>query len=116
MLRRSKHQHEQMPRSVEQEACWLFAWLATQSQEKRADMLAFITGSSCAPVEGFSHDSMAHPMRIARQENPRVVKGHLMPTAATCFNLLRLPPWSSEDAMCQALQVALEWGTGFGLA
>lgn len=101
--------------SVEQEARWFFTWLATQSQEKRADVLAFITGSSAVPTEGFT-DRMANPMRIDRDENPRVVKGHLMPTAATCFNLLRLPPWSSQDAMCQALPVALEWGAGFGLA
>lgn len=40
-----------------------------------------------------------------------------LPTASTCFNLLKLPPFVSEDVMRAKLLFAIEdGGTGFHLS
>jgi ubiquitin-protein ligase E3 A len=38
-----------------------------------------------------------------------------LPTSHTCFNHLLLPPYSSLDAMRQALKTAFDNATGFAL-
>jgi ankyrin repeat protein len=70
----------------EQEAELLWAWLAVQACERRAQVLAFITGSSTIPIEGFS--SLHPPLCIIREEQPTVIKGMPVPTVSTCFNAL----------------------------
>jgi ubiquitin-protein ligase E3 C len=39
-----------------------------------------------------------------------------LPTASTCFNLLKLPPFTSEDKMRDKLLLAIEAGSGFELS
>jgi hypothetical protein len=39
-----------------------------------------------------------------------------LPSAATCFNLLKLPNYPSFDVMLEKLTLAIENDTGFGLA
>jgi hypothetical protein len=106
--------HTRVDHDVTREAQWLWEWLKVQTVERRADLLAFMTGSSAVPIEGFA--GIATPMSIALEQRPSMVKGLMMPTAATCFNKLRLPAYPTAENMGQALEVALEWGTGFGLA
>ena len=39
-----------------------------------------------------------------------------LPTASTCFNLLKLPPFQSAELMRDKLLLAIEAGTGFELS
>ncbi len=38
-----------------------------------------------------------------------------LPSAHTCFNVLLLPEYSSQDKLCQRLLLAIENAQGFGL-
>jgi hypothetical protein len=39
-----------------------------------------------------------------------------LPTASTCFNLLKLPPYKTKKTMEQKILLAIEAGTGFELS
>jgi hypothetical protein len=39
-----------------------------------------------------------------------------LPTASTCFNLLKLPPYRNVQIMEQKIVLAIEAGTGFELS
>jgi len=39
-----------------------------------------------------------------------------LPTASTCVNLLKLPPYQSEETMRQKLLLAIQSGAGFALS
>ena len=39
-----------------------------------------------------------------------------LPTAATCMNLLKLPPYESREALRDKLVYAIEAGSGFELS
>ncbi len=39
-----------------------------------------------------------------------------LPTAATCMNLLKLPPYKTLEEMRSKLQYAIHEATGFGLS
>jgi E3 ubiquitin-protein ligase NEDD4 len=45
-----------------------------------------------------------------------VPKQGTLPTAATCFNMLKLPLFPDFDVLQEKLAVAIENNTGFGLA
>lgn len=67
------------------------------------------------PLLGFAH---LRPMLAIN------MRGHVgneaseqaLPTASTCFNLLKLPPFTSEEVMRDKLMLAFEAGTGFDLS
>jgi len=42
--------------------------------------------------------------------------GEQLPTASTCFNVLKLPTYSSEKVMRERLIYAIESGAGFELS
>ena len=39
-----------------------------------------------------------------------------LPTASTCFNLLKLPPYRDEETLIQKLLIAIESTQGFDLS
>lgn len=77
------------------------------TEEQRKQLLLFITGSDRAPVGGFKE--MKLKFRLSPGSN-------LPPTSHTCFNMIDLSDYSSQQELRKALQVALDNSTGFGLA
>lgn len=75
-------------------------------------LLRFVTSCERAPRLGFA--SLNPPFCIQcvsiSSDDAR------LPTAATCFNTLKLPTYSSEKVMREKLITAITSGTGFELA
>jgi ubiquitin-protein ligase E3 C len=86
--------------------------LASFNAKQQADLLRFVTSCERPPPLGFA--SLNPPFTIQRVGIMR--DGDRLPTASTCFNVLKLPTYSSEKVMRQRLLMAIESGAGFELA
>jgi len=84
-------------------------WEILQSfdMEQRRRFLAFVTGSNRAPVGGVKE------IRLAVQRNGS--DADRLPLAHTCFNMLLLPEYASQQRLREALLTAIENSEGFGL-
>ena len=62
------------------------------------------------PLLGFAHLLPQFCVHRATDEEGR------LPTAATCMNLLKLPPYESLEVLRERLTYAIEAGAGFELS
>lgn len=93
---------------------WFWSVLKSFSQEERARLIQFATGTSKVPLEGFAGlQGMNGPQRFSIH---RIYGGDdRLPTAHTCFNQIDLPQYSSEEVLRSRLLLALREGAeGFG--
>lgn len=105
----------------------LWAVLGDFSRDDRALFLKFVTSCSKPPLLGFAHlhpaftvqcvsaDGAEVPSMLAflgfgRKETSR------LPTAATCFNLLKLPNFKSKKVLKEKLLYAIKSESGFDLS
>ena len=88
----------------------LWAVLAEAAPRLRAATLKFVTSSARPPLLGF--EWLNPPFCIAKSSTE---EGRL-PSAATCMNLLKLPPYDSLEALRERLTYAIEAGCGFELS
>lgn len=89
--------------------------LASLSPEDQRGFLKFVTSCSRAPLLGFRH---LHP-KLCIQMAGSVLDpsaAERLPTAATCMNLLKLPPYPTTEIMRSKLQYAIQSGAGFDLS
>merc|ERR1719274_376161 len=89
---------------------WLWTVLHEYSAARRAATLKFATSCSRPPLMGFAYLQPAFCVHRATDEEGR------LPTAATCMNLLKLPPYDSLEALRERLTYAIEAGCGFELS
>ncbi|KAI9326056.1 ubiquitin-protein ligase [Zopfochytrium polystomum] len=98
--------------SENDEAIKLF-WQAVTSwdNEKKANLLQFVTGTSRIPVNGFRdlHGSDG-PRRFTIEKTGTVDQ---LPKSHTCFNRLDLPPYNSLEQLEKKLTMAIEETMGF---
>ena len=80
------------------------------SDEERAALLQFVTSSSRAPLLGFRYLNPPLCIHQAGEDLER------LPTASTCMNLLKLPPYPDRRIMRDKLRYAIRQNTGFGLS
>jgi hypothetical protein len=99
-----------------QQITWLWRYIEESSFTERTLLLQFVTGSAQTPVGGFAalkgHDG---PLKFTVLK----AKYHsgCLPTAATCFNLLKLPEYPSYEELKDRLQLATSHGSsGFAFA
>lgn len=85
--------------------------VASLDHKQQGALLRFVTSCERPPPLGFK--SLNPPFTIRRVGIFR--DGHKLPTASTCFNVLKLPTYSSEKVMRQRLVYAIESGAGFEL-
>ena len=71
-------------------------------------LLKFVTSCSRPPLLGFTH--LNPPFTIQYVDNP---DGEKLPTASTCFNVLKLPKYSNKKKMKEKLLLAIKSGAGF---
>lgn len=84
--------------------------IRTMSPEEQRQVLAFVTSTRRAPILGFQH--MTPKFTIAMSG-----KGpEFLPSAGTCFCLLKLPTYSSMEETKKKLLVAIEHGKTFELS
>ena len=88
--------------------------MRAMAAEERAALLHFCTGSVRAPALGFASLMGYHGQqhRFTLQGLPFEDAGRL-PTAATCFNTLRLPPYPSAAVLREKLRLAVGASSGF---
>lgn len=96
---------------------WFWQIVESYSEELRARLLQFVTGSSRVPLQGFKALQGS-----TGASGPRLFTIHLidapfenLPKAHTCFNRLDLPPYPSYEKMCEKLTQAVEETCGFAV-
>jgi len=92
---------------------WFWKVLSEFSQQEKALLLQFVTGTSKVPLEGFKAlVGMSGPQKF---QIHKVYEKTRLPTAHTCFNQLDLPDYSSFEELKKNLTVAIQFGSeGFG--
>ena len=87
------------------------------SDDDQSRFMQFCTGSSRPPLLGFG--SMNPPFSIRRAEEGSnlnyFVDVDRLPSASTCFNLLKLPPYKTKANLKAKLLAAIRSGAGFDL-
>jgi hypothetical protein len=86
-------------------AFWRVVHSMTLEQQKQ--LLLFTTGSAKAPIGGLGKLRF-----VVQRAGPDT--DHL-PTASTCFSVLLLPEYSSEEKLRRLLLIAIGECAGFGL-
>jgi hypothetical protein len=99
---------------------------AFTKQEKSA-LLRFATSCSRPPLMGFKHlqppfcirllpvHGVEDPGFFRKLFKPSLKSKAALPTASTCFNMLKLPDYSSSDTLAEKLRQAITENTGFQL-
>ncbi|AES64909.2 putative aminoacyltransferase, E1 ubiquitin-activating enzyme [Medicago truncatula] len=85
------------------------------SMENKKKFLKFVTGCSRGPLLGFRY---LEPLFCIQRAGGNATEDALdrLPTAATCMNLLKLPPYRSKDQMESKLLYAINSDAGFDLS
>ena len=82
--------------------------------EQRAQLLHFATGSARVPAAGFAnlrgYNGLTHRFRI---ELGAADTRHRLPSASTCFNCLKLPPYATLRLMRERVMLALDGARDF---
>ncbi|KAL5537204.1 UFD4 [Sanghuangporus sanghuang] len=85
--------------------------MSKYDEPSRRRFLQFITGSPKLPIGGFR--GLSPPFTVVRKphEAPLSADDYL-PSVMTCVNYLKLPQYSSRDAMRERLETAISEGVG----
>ncbi|KAJ3093996.1 hypothetical protein HK100_006322 [Physocladia obscura] len=82
------------------------------NNEKKANFLQFVSGTSRIPVNGFKDlQGSDGPRRFCIERTGEVGR---LPKAHTCFNRLDLPPYATAETLEKKLAMAIELTVGFG--
>ncbi|CBY42450.1 unnamed protein product [Oikopleura dioica] len=94
---------------------WLWDILEKDfKKDERSAFLKFVTSCSCPPLLGFAH--LQPPFSIRCVEVGDDDDRGRLPTASTCFNLLKLPNYSKKSILREKLRLAITMNTGFELS
>lgn len=102
--------------SMDLTVCRFWNVLSSLTPKQQSKLLRFVTGCERPPPLGFS--SMNPPFTIQRVGTGGSLlrgDGSRLPTASTCFNILKLPCYGSEKVLKDRLIYAIESGAGFEL-
>lgn len=91
---------------------WFWDLVASLPNEEKQLLLLFVTGMSSIPIGGFAAmttmGAALMPFTISRVECGST---HPLPTAATCFNMIKLPAYPSREILNQRLLTAIRFGS-----
>ena len=92
----------------------VYFWRAVESfdREEKAMLLRFVTSCERPPPLGFAQ--LHPPFTIQRIGISR--DDEKLPSASTCFNILKLPNYGSEKVMRDKLLLSIKSGAGFGMS
>uniref|UniRef100_A0A7S0J4Y7 HECT-type E3 ubiquitin transferase n=1 Tax=Calcidiscus leptoporus TaxID=127549 RepID=A0A7S0J4Y7_9EUKA len=105
----------------------LWSVLGTFSREDRARFLKFATSCSKAPLLGFAHLQPTFTVQCVSSDGAEVpsalaffgmgrTETSRLPTASTCFNLLKLPNFKNKKVLREKLLYAIRSSSGFELS
>ncbi|KAK7079920.1 E3 ubiquitin-protein ligase smurf2, partial [Halocaridina rubra] len=96
---------------------WFWQIVDTYTEEMRARLLQFVTGSSRVPLQGFKalqgSTGAAGPRLFTIHQIDAPTEN--LPKAHTCFNRIDLPPYESYSKMYEKLTQAVEETCGFAV-
>ena len=91
---------------------WFWALVAEMTQQERGLLLRFCTGCSRLGAGGFAALEPRFCINLVSYDASRA-----LPTAATCFNLLKLPLYPDSRALRKSVTTAMLYGsTGFAFS
>jgi len=95
---------------------WWWRALKSFTREERAKTLAFVTGTSRVPLDGFN--ALQGVQGVQRFSIHRAYgDSDRLPQAHTCFNQIDLPSYTSYEKLRTQILLAInEGGEGFGFA
>ncbi len=92
---------------------WFWKLVDDLTKSEKCLLLRFCTGCSRVPIGGFS--SFKPPFTITI--NPIYSMKSSLPTASTCFNLLKLPYYPNEHLLRKNILIAITYGSeGFSFS
>ena len=97
--------------SVDRHVLRFWSVFAELSVEDQAALLKFVTSCERPPSLGFA--SLQPPFTIQRVD---CSDDQRLPTASTCFNILKLPTYSSSKVMREKLLQSIHSKAGFDLS
>jgi HECT-domain (ubiquitin-transferase) len=90
---------------------WFWDIVLNEFDDKdRSDFLTFVTSCPRAPLLGFTSLDPKFCIQHGGGDQAK------LPSAGTCFNLLKLPRYSSRQVLKEKLLYAIRSGSGFGLS
>jgi hypothetical protein len=94
---------------------WFWELVRSFSQEQKAKLLQFVTGTSGVPVQGFAflqgNDGNIRRFTLHGDKNVKV-----FPRAHTCFNRIDMPIYKSKAELTKWFSMAIQMeSTGFGI-
>ena len=98
---------------------WIWSILRRMTHDEQAKFVAFVTGSSKVPLEGFKalKGSAGVIQKLTIHKAYGTSSGDLpLPVSHTCFNQLDLPEYTDEETMRRKILQAINETEGFGLA
>jgi len=93
---------------------WFWNVVTNMSQEEKANLIQFVTGTSKVPLDGFK---VLQGMSGLQKFQIHRVRGKTerLPSAHTCFNQLDLPEYDSMEILEKNIKTAIcEGAEGFG--
>ena len=90
------------------EVRWLFEVLEEADQETRRQFVSFVAARNRMPqsADGFTQSFKINRRSVGDGESA----DKMLPSAATCFFELKLPPYSTKEALRERLLEALAYG------
>ena len=88
---------------------WFWKMVEKMTDDEHAKLLMFVTSCPRSPLLGFAH--MEPKFTISKLDSDK--PNEKLPTASTCFNILRLPNYASESILREKLVYALNSNAGF---
>ncbi|KAK0404585.1 hypothetical protein QR680_017525 [Steinernema hermaphroditum] len=85
---------------------WLIKMLLSFSTDQRRNFLQFATGSTRLPFGGFR--SLNPPLKVVKKTVAYASCDSELPSAMTCYNYLKVPPYSSYEVFVERFSVALQ--------
>jgi E3 ubiquitin-protein ligase HUWE1 len=89
---------------------WFWQMVEEMSQEDRAKLLHFATGSSRLPSNGFAGLEPGFNITVELGEQDHLPQSH------TCGNQLVLPAYSSKEMLVEKMRISIANDEGFGFA
>ncbi|CAF0958423.1 unnamed protein product [Adineta steineri] len=91
---------------------WFWQFVREITDEQRARLLQFVTGTCRVPIGGFSELLGSNgPQKFCIE---KYGKDNILPRSHTCFNRLDLPPYKKYEILKEKLLFAIEECEGFG--
>jgi len=110
---------------------WLWEVVEDLSPNEKKAFLRYVTSCSKPPVAGFGSLDPPFTVRCVQDESSSIPSDGMaaissffglgddtdrLPTASTCFNLLKLPCYKKKSTLASKLKYAINSGAGFELS